>query len=80
VVFCGRAFYLKANNTKATTNVLTKEFGNKGNLSGYLSIDRQLTPLLINEYENETAFNLSKCNNIIGCPIWFRSVILHLLD
>ncbi len=28
---------------------------------------------MINEYENETAFNLSKCNNIIGCPIWFRS-------
>jgi pimeloyl-ACP methyl ester carboxylesterase len=61
---------LKANNDN---NVLTKEFGNKGNSSGYLSIDRQLTPLLINEYENETAFNLSKCNNIIGCPIWFRS-------
>ena len=24
-------------------------------------------------YENETAFNLSKCNNLFGCPILSRS-------
>ena len=64
---------MKANDTKAATNVLTKDFGNKRNSSGYLSIDKQLKPLLINEYENETAFDLSKCNNTIGCPIWLRS-------
>ena len=29
---------LKANNAKATTKVLTKEFKNKGNSSGYLSV------------------------------------------
>jgi uncharacterized protein len=28
---------------------------------------------LIKYYENETAFNPSKCNNIRGCPVWFRS-------
>ena len=24
-------------------------------------------------YENITAFNLSKCNNLEGCPVWYRS-------
>jgi uncharacterized protein len=28
---------------------------------------------LIKYYENETAFNLFKCNNLVGCPTWFRS-------
>jgi hypothetical protein len=28
---------------------------------------------LIKYYENQTAFNLSKCNNIRGCPVWLRS-------
>jgi uncharacterized protein len=60
----------QTNNTKAITNTLAKEFRNS---SGYVSIDRQLKPLLIKGYENDTAFNLSKCNNILGCPIWFRS-------
>ena len=25
-------------------------------------------------YENATAFNLSKCNNLEGCPVWYRSL------
>jgi uncharacterized protein len=25
-------------------------------------------------YENATAFNLSKCNNLEGCPVWYRSI------
>ena len=57
-------------NTKAITNTLSKEFRNS---SGYISIDRQLKPLMIKKYENDTASNLSKCNNIFGCPIWARS-------
>jgi uncharacterized protein len=28
---------------------------------------------LIKYYENETALNLSKCNDIRGCLLWFRS-------
>jgi uncharacterized protein len=60
----------QANNTKAITNTLAKEFQNS---SGYISIDRQLKPLFIKKYENDTASNLSKCNNIVGCPIWARS-------
>ena len=57
------------NNTKVILATLTKEFGT----SGYVSIDKQLNPLLIKSYKNFTAFNLSKCNNIGGCPIWMRS-------
>jgi uncharacterized protein len=60
----------QTNNTKAITNTLAKEFRNS---SGYASIDRQLNPLFIKAYENDTAFKLSKCNNILGCPMWFRS-------
>ena len=48
---------------------LTKEFGT----SGYVSINKQLKPLLIKSYENLTALNSSKCNNIGGCPVWHRS-------
>ena len=60
----------QANSTKAITDTLAKEFRNS---SGYISIDRQLKPLFIKKYENDTAQNLSKCNNIAGCPIWARS-------
>jgi hypothetical protein len=41
----------QANNTKAITNTLAKEFGT----NGYVSIDRQLKPSLIKGYENDTA-------------------------
>jgi uncharacterized protein len=61
----------QANNTKAITNTLAKEFRNS---SGYVSIDRQLKPLLIKKYENDTtASNLSKCNDINGCIMWAKS-------
>jgi hypothetical protein len=57
------------NNTKAITNTLVKEFGTNDSIS----IDKQLKPLLIKNYENITAFNSLKCNNIEGCPVWLRS-------
>ena len=57
------------NNTKVILPTLTKEFGT----SGYVSINKQLKPLLIKSYENLTALNSSKCNNIGGCPVWYRS-------
>ena len=41
----------QTNNTKAITNTLAKEFRNS---SGYVSIDRQLKPLFIKNYENDT--------------------------
>jgi uncharacterized protein len=60
-----------ANNMKARTNTLEKEFGT----NGYVSIDTQLKALLIKGYENDTASKWldSRCNNILGCPIWVRS-------
>jgi uncharacterized protein len=57
------------NNTKVILATLKKEFGT----SGYVSIDKQLNPLLIKSYKNFTALNSSKCNNIGGCPILMRS-------
>jgi uncharacterized protein len=56
-------------NTKSITNTLVREFGTNDSIS----IDKQLKPLLRKTYENLTALNLSKCNNIGGCPVWFRS-------
>ena len=63
--------FLRTNNTKLLTHALVNKFGS--NTIGYISIDKQLKPLLIKSYENLTAFNLSKCNNIEGCPVWYRS-------
>jgi dienelactone hydrolase len=57
------------NDTKVILSALTKEFGT----SGYVSINKQLKPLLMKSYENLTALNLSKCNNTAGCPVLFRS-------
>jgi pimeloyl-ACP methyl ester carboxylesterase len=62
-------FFTHTHDTKMITNTLEKQFG----ISGYISIDKQLKPLLIKGLENYTAFNLSKCTNIQGCPIWLRS-------
>lgn len=61
------------NDTKIITKDIAKEIENQNNISGYLNIDKDLKPLLIKEYENEIAFNLSKCYSIIGCPLWFKS-------
>jgi pimeloyl-ACP methyl ester carboxylesterase len=60
---------LRTNNTKVITNNLVEKFGT----SGHVSIQKQIRPALIKYYENESAFNLSKCNDIRGCPVWFRS-------
>ena len=60
---------LEINNNKVITNNLVEKFG----AGGQVSIQKQIRPALIKFYENETAINLSKCNYIIGCPIWFRS-------
>jgi uncharacterized protein len=60
---------LDNNNTKVITNNLVEKFGS----SGHVSIQKQIRPALIKYYEDESAFNLSKCHEIRGCPIWFRS-------
>ena len=62
--------FLRTNNTKAITTTLAMGFGT----SGYISIDKQLKPLLTKAYENITAFNLLKCNYIGVCPILWRSL------
>src|ERR1051325_8428817 len=41
------------NNTEDITKALQKDFGN----NNYISIDKQLNPLLVKTYENLTAFN-----------------------
>ncbi|HET7285054.1 MAG TPA: alpha/beta fold hydrolase, partial [Nitrososphaeraceae archaeon] len=60
---------LGTNQTKVITNNLVEKFGS----TGHVSIQKQIRPALIKYYENESAFNLSKCHEIRGCPIWFRS-------
>jgi pimeloyl-ACP methyl ester carboxylesterase len=60
---------LGTNHTKVITNNLVEKFGS----TGQVSIQKQIRPALIKYYENESAFNLSKCHEIRGCPIWFRS-------
>ncbi len=59
---------LDTNNTKIITNNLVEKFG-----TSPVSIQKQIRPSLIKYYENESAFNVSKCNDIRGCPMWFRS-------
>jgi len=66
--------FLRTNNTKVITNDLANKFGTNTNEAGYISIEKQLKPLLMRSYENATAFNLSKCNNLEGCPVWYRSI------
>ena len=65
--------FLCTNDTKIITNYLINKFGNNTLEAGRISIDKQLKPLLIKSYENLTAFNLSKCNNLEGCSAWYRS-------
>jgi alpha-beta hydrolase superfamily lysophospholipase len=60
---------LHTNNSKAISNDLAKKFGT----SSDVSIQKQIRPALIKFYENQSAFSLSKCSNIRGCPIWVRS-------
>jgi hypothetical protein len=67
--------FLRTNNTKVITKALAIEFGNNTNEAGHISIDNQLKPLLMKRFENFTAFNLSKCNNLEGCPVWYKSIL-----
>ena len=57
------------NNIKALIKNQTEKF----DTSSQISIQKQIRPALVKYYENETALNLSKCNDIRGCPLWFRS-------
>ncbi len=62
-------FLHTSNNTTAIIKNQTEKF----DTSRQISIQKQIRPALIKYYENETALNLSKCNDIRGCPLWFRS-------
>jgi pimeloyl-ACP methyl ester carboxylesterase len=66
--------FLRTNNAKVISNAIVNKFGNNTSEAGYISIDKQLKPLLMKSYENATAFNHSKCNNLEGCPVWYRSI------
>jgi uncharacterized protein len=65
--------FLRTNDTKVITNYIANKFGNNTIKPGYVNIEKQLTPALVNIYENISAFNQSKCNNLEGCPVWYRS-------
>jgi uncharacterized protein len=56
-----------------TTLDMTLDLVEKFGTTGHVSIQKQIRPTLIKSFQNRSAFNLSKCNNIGGCPIWFRS-------
>lgn len=67
--------FLRTNNTEFITNALANQFENNTIGAGYISIDKQLNPFLTKGFENFTAFNLSKCNNLGGCPVMLRSLL-----
>src|SRR5215467_3312966 len=67
--------FSRTHDTKVISNALVNEFGNNAIQVSHVSIDKQLKPLLIKKYENLTASNPSKCNNVLGCPIWMRSML-----
>ena len=60
--------FLIANDTEAISSTLAKGFGT----NEFISIDKQLKPVLMRGYENITSSNSLKCN-AIECPNWFRS-------
>jgi uncharacterized protein len=66
--------FLRTNNTKVITSALVKKFANNTIGAGYISIDKQLKPLLIKRYENLSSFNPSKCTMVEECPVWYRSL------
>ena len=61
---------ISANNTNAISTTLGQDFGT----SGLISIDKQLKPLLVKEYENLTAFHPGRCNTPEICPVLWRSL------
>jgi len=65
--------FLRTHDTSVISNALVNKFGNNTIQGGYISIDKQLKPLLIKVYENLTASNPSKCNDLEGCPALVRS-------
>jgi uncharacterized protein len=65
--------FLRTHDTSVISNAVVNKFGNNTVQGGYISIDKQVKPLLIKKYENSTASNPSKCNDIAGCPALLRS-------
>jgi uncharacterized protein len=65
--------FLRTNDTSVISNALVDKFANNAIQAGYISIDKQLKPLLMKKYENLTAVSPSRCNNIAGCPALVRS-------
>ena len=61
---------MRTNNTEAITTSLAKDFGT----SGYISIEKQLKPLLVKGYENITSFKSLKCNQPGVCPVLWKSL------
>jgi len=58
------------NNTETIATTLAKDFGT----SGYISIEKQLKPLLVKGYENITSFKSLKCNHPGVCPVLWKSM------
>jgi predicted esterase len=58
------------NNTEAIATTLAKDFGT----SDYISIEKQLKPLLVKGYENITSFKSLKCNQPGVCPVLWKSL------
>ena len=58
------------NNTEAIATTLKKDFGT----NGYISIEKQLKPLLVKGYENITSFTSLKCNQPGVCPVLWKSL------
>ena len=65
--------FLRTHDTSVIRRALVNKFGNNTIQGGYISIDKQLKPFLIKKYENLTASNPSKCNDVEGCPALLRS-------
>jgi alpha-beta hydrolase superfamily lysophospholipase len=61
---------MRTNNTEAITTALAKDLGT----SGYISIEKQLKPLLVKGYENITSFKSLKCNHPGVCPVLWKSL------
>ncbi len=66
--------FLRTNDTKVIANFLLNKFATNTVEAGYISINKQLKPLLMKSYDNLSSFNLSKCNNIEECPVGYRSL------
>ncbi len=62
--------FLRTNNTEAITTTLAKDFGT----DNYISIEKQLKPLLVKGYQNITSFKSLKCNQPGVCPVLWKSL------